>query len=730
MRDWSTLELELLGKRLLEQARLAHQRRVLVLSGEKVWCHQHAQDLIAVTESASVVWVSDIDLPSMEVVAGNKVKTLLGQERDVVVFDAHAGFDPDAFGAVSGIINGGGLLLLLCPPLDAWEALADPAAERIAIWPYEIANISARFIKRLVGILVESKTVTIVRQYHSLPELNGLASEGVGETFADEIFRSQDQQVAVEAIEQMSPASVEATGHRPVVLVSDRGRGKSSALGIAAARLLLATQLPIKIIVTAPRPDAVEAVFAQAQHLLPEALCTSGYLELNHSSIEFHAPDALCIGALDADLVLVDEAAAIPAGMLQQLLQKYSRIVFATTVHGYEGTGRGFAVRFRQILDAQTPGWREVTMHTPIRWADNDSLEQLVFRTLLLDAEAANDERVEFATPANVCIEKLDRDALLADEKTLSQLFGLLVVAHYRTTPNDLRNLLDGPGLAVYVMRINEDVVATALVSAEGGFDPALASEIFEGRRRPRGHLLAQSLQAHIGLRSAAVLKCARIMRIAVHPAVQHRGLGKVLLKYIRQAVKENGADLLGASFGATVELLRFWAQAGMEPVRVGFQRDHASGEHSVMVLAALTESGRAVYGSARERFHRDLPIWLADPLRDLDAPMAEYLLSADSRQGIETKELSRLSEHDLEILHSFAHGLRSYEDSLGPIWRLCLEGLDNPQVSLPAEEKQILNAKVLQRQTWKAVALTCGLSGRAEVLAALRRAVGRLLQR
>jgi tRNA(Met) cytidine acetyltransferase len=47
--------------------------------------------------------------------------------------------------------------------------------------------------------------------------------------------------------------------HRPLVLIAHRGRGKSAALGIAAARL--ARDGLRRILVTAPRSGACESLF-------------------------------------------------------------------------------------------------------------------------------------------------------------------------------------------------------------------------------------------------------------------------------------------------------------------------------------------------------------------------------------------------------------------------------------------------------------------------------------
>jgi tRNA(Met) cytidine acetyltransferase len=49
-----------------------------------------------------------------------------------LVYDAYGGFDPDSFGAAAGALRGGGLLLLLTPPLDRWPDRPDPQAVRIA----------------------------------------------------------------------------------------------------------------------------------------------------------------------------------------------------------------------------------------------------------------------------------------------------------------------------------------------------------------------------------------------------------------------------------------------------------------------------------------------------------------------------------------------------------------------------------------------------------------------
>jgi len=743
-----TPESDIIGlvKGLLSQAEKYRQRRTLVFAGEPSWCRSVATLVANLYELKRVTWVTSETQEDIEAVLARDARKLLGQERGAIVYDAHSGFDPDAFGAVSGVICGGGLMILLCPPLQEWDHVPDPASERIAISPFHFQDISGRFIRRFVSVLNSAMGVCIVEKGMPLPSLS-LADHGsmpsserkpASKMIADDICRTNDQKNAVEAIEHV----VRGHRRRPVVLVSDRGRGKTAALGIAAAKLLSATESgskqsrgSMRIVVTAAHRPAVDTLFLHAQQLLPTAEVHENGLTWKQSCIQYITPDELCASDEVADLVMVDEAAAIPTSILTSLLENHSRIVFATTVHGYEGAGRGFAIRFRQTLDQQTPQWCEVMLKQPVRWAEEDPLERLVFNALLLDAEGADDNDVIGTINEDVVIECLDRDALVDDEQTLSQLFGLLVSAHYQTSPNDLRNLLDGPGVSIYVMksgtREKKHVIATVLVSAEGCFDEELADAIFNGERRPRGHLIPQSLVTHMGIRQAASLRCARVMRIAVHPVLQHQGLGTLFIRYVKNSVERDGFDLLGTSFGATPELLRFWKALDMLPVRVGFRRDIASGEHSVMMLLPLGQEnseGHAVVREAREKFCTDLPHWLSDGLNDMESSMVLELLQGMEYQ-VDGKDKKTLSHSDLQMLEGFVSGARSYEDCSAGLWRFLLSILSSTGDLLQDLERSALVAKVIQKRPWEEVVTLCGCSGRREVIVLLRSGVERLLQ-
>ncbi len=682
-------------------------------------------------------WISDRTLERPHYALASAAG-LLGSETDTLVYDTYGGFDPDGFGAAVGALRGGGLLLLLTPALDEWAERPDPQCARVAIYPFTHDQVSGRFLKRITRVLSDAVGVTIVQQGHPTPALPpgpdaawrdastahpGAAAYNSHQdaqlTIARDC-RTLDQSAAVEAIRH----TARMRARRPLIITSDRGRGKSSALGIAAARLLADTQG--RILVTAPRRSAVDALFQHACRLLPGALAGTNRIDHDGGVLEFRPPDKLCLSPCPADLLLVDEAAGIPAPLLECLLKSYARAVFATTIHGYEGTGRGFEVRFRRTLDRVTPNWRELELQTPIRWAPGDPLEALTARTLLLGATPAPDAELADADPENCRHDRLDRDALQTDEATLSQLFGLLVLAHYQTRPLDLRHLLDGPNIRIHVLRQGIEVAATALVALEGNLAPDISRKVFEGLRRPRGHLLAQTLCAHGGLEEAPRLRYARIVRIAVHPAAQGRGLGRMLLDHIFVASAEEGLDMVGASFGATEELLRFWMHCQFPPAHMGTRRNAASGAYAAIVLRPSSPTGEALQGRAQLLLRTRLPTLLAGPLRDLEPDISTLLLASTATNAGPVSP-----PPDWRELEAFAFAQRPFEAALPPIDGLLRAHLGAALRDRVLDQRQgtSLIAKIFQHRDWSATAGMVGVPGRSQVVALLRAGVGRLIQ-
>lgn len=598
-------------------------RQWLWLEGEPDDARREAQVLWHAHAWQAPLWVGVYEKrerpPREPALSASQARTRLGQEHQLIVFDAaNGGLDPDALGALGGTLMAGGLLVLITP--CDWGSAPDRDYRRMSDYPYAWESLTAHYLARLARLLRADAGVIRwqVGEGVQLPRLPPSAQQQTPPPDADCLTHDQARAVAMLA---------GLKRRRPLVITADRGRGKSAALGIACARLL---DKGIETIwVTAPRPAAVAPLFERLAALCPQSEQSSPH-EVRLASgqrVAFIAPDALSAGVECAELggdgsyLLVDEAAAIPAVLLGRWLQAFPRIAFATTVHGYEGSGRGFALRFRDQLDRYTPQWRELTLNAPVRWREGDPLEATLNRLLLLKAPLP--PRVSDGGTTH----RVTQAALSQDETALNALFGLLVQSHYRTTPADVRQLLDGPATQIRVhgpMHAPQGVVVTR---SEGAFSPELAELVARGERRPQGHLLAQSLAAHGGCRRALTARWHRVTRIAVHPDARRHGSGQALLQDEIASVRAEEVDLFGATFGAEAGLVRFWRQAGFMPVRVGISRDTTTGEFAVMVAKALSPHGETVLAELRQRFQEAFFSLLAFELRELPASVLVQLL-------------------------------------------------------------------------------------------------------
>lgn len=685
-------------------------RRTLVLAGDADWARHSAAALLAEWGGDAPLWIGDGAPPGARSLRADQALRALGEEAGLLVYDAHAGLDPDGLGAVCGTLRGGGALLLLTPPLAQWPCFDDPDKVRLASHPHPPQAVAGRFLARLATVLDEASGVSVVHQGEPL-ELPPPVPAVMISAGADPDCLTPDQAAAVAAIVRV------ARGHRrrPLVLTADRGRGKSAALGIAAARLLAGGLA--HIVVTAPRPGAVAALFTQAARLLPAAERHGNRLVLDGRELGFLAPDELLRQAPPAELVLVDEAAAIPVPLLTRLLACHARMVFATTVHGYEGSGRGFALRFRGELQARTPQWRELVLHAPIRYGADDPLEAWLNRALLLDAEPVAAAVLPDTSADALTVTAVSQSELAADEGLLRQVFGLLVQAHYQTRPRDLRQLLDAPDLTVWLARAGEAVTGVCLVQAEGGLDEPLAAAVAAGGRRPHGHLIPQALAQHNGLAALAGQRTARVMRIAVHPARQRRGIGRRLLAAVAEQARAQGMDWWGASFAADPDSLAFWQAAGCAALRLGLRRDAASGCHSAILVAPLSAVAQGCFAALRARFTDHLAHGLAGPWRLLEPAVAAALLRRD-------RPTAPLDDRDLAELGAFATGRRELAASELALWRLACGRFAQQQglAGDVAADWPLLVRRVLQRWPDAEVVAEAGLAGRRELHQRLRR--------
>ncbi|KAB8309558.1 tRNA(Met) cytidine acetyltransferase [Erwinia endophytica] len=632
-------------------------RQMLVISGEAVWCLQQAEQWMALL-AGDWLWLGNIPYRKPHC-APHAVRTLLGQEFLHAVFDAREGFNADALAALSGTLKAGSWLLLLVPAWQNWPSQPDTDSLR---WSETDSPIpTPNFVHRLQRLMQQDPQVAILRQHFPL-QLPALPP--TSDWQPDD--RSQQQRLLDELI---------ASQPGIFVLIAPRGRGKSALAGLLAARW------PGRILITAPAKASTEVLAKFAGE-----------------AFTFMAPDQLLARSLspclpDIDWLLIDEAAAIPAPLLHKLVRLAPRVLLTTTHQGYEGTGRGFLLKFCASL----PDATVLKLDQPLRWSPHDPLERFVDNALLFtEAEPLSGQAaIDYCFP------------LQADWHTTPQvnegMYQLLASAHYRTSPLDLRRMMDAPGMHFSAALQGETVQGALWLVDEGGLSEMLAQAVWAGLRRPGGNLVAQSLAAHAGWPEAARMRSRRISRIAISPALRRCGMGREMVRQSQE--RAEGLDFLSVSFGYTSSLWRFWQACGFRLVRLGCKPEASSGCYTAMALLPLSAQGQALADRAADRLARDWP-WL------------QRFVAGVSLELPLTRHDDELDEYDWRELAGFAWAHRPFEASIGALGRLV-----NLWQGLP-----LLQGILLNRLTPAALCQQFGLTGRKALLAGWRQEVRQAL--
>ncbi|KAK6023751.1 putative ATPase DUF699 [Ostertagia ostertagi] len=452
-------------------------------------------------------------------------------------------------------------------------------------------------------------------------------------------------------------------------ITAARGRGKSASLGklfsygVHILKILLLSTFSLStlenhsshglalagavafgysnIFVTSPSPENLRTLFEFVMKGfdtdgLPEfqkALVRVNVFREHRQTIQYiHPSDASKLG--QAELLVVDEAAAIPLPLVKELIFGPYIVFLASTINGYEGTGRSLSLKLLQQLRQQAAG----------------SIEQWLNRVLCLNAGNINTRLSCGTPPPSECeLYIVNRDALFsfhkASEAFLQQIMAIYVAAHYKNSPNDLQMLSDAPAHHLFVLMspVKEDqsslpeVLALAQVCLEGNLSKESVSGAMDKGKRAAGDLLPWTISQHFMDRDFPTLCGGRVVRIAVHPDFQSMGYGSRTLELLEEyylghvpsideGVKESvktvkdghtvalleeqiapradlppllmrlterkaeRLDYLGVSFGLTLNLLKFWKKSGFVPVYLRQTPSPLTGEYTCAMLKRLDD--------------------------------------------------------------------------------------------------------------------------------------------
>ncbi|CBH11220.1 hypothetical protein, conserved [Trypanosoma brucei gambiense DAL972] len=552
---------------------------------------------------------------------------ILGQTFGMAVLQDFEAMTPNTLARTIETVKGGGIIVIMFRAMKSLKQLYTIAMDVHSRYRTEaLQDVVPRFNERFLLSLVDCDTSLCVDDDLNVLPITAkmCAVESARTTSYDETLVLQGRQkheADLAALKERLRASnevgplislcqtldqgktilslmqtvVEKSLNTTCVVTAGRGRGKSAALGLATAGAV--AQGYSNIFCTAPSPENLQTFFEFVVRGLQEL----GYKErtdfeaMQSTNVEFskciirinvfreHRQTVQYISPNDAskfaqaELAIIDEAAALPLPIVKQMLGPYL-VFLSSTISGYEGTGRSLSMKLVADMrkhsgstNASVAGddrrlLRELSMSDPIRYGPNDPVEFWLNKLLCLDA-TVRPIAVKSSPHPNSCeLYYVNRDALFSyhplAEQLLQAIVAMLVAAHYKNQPNDLQLMSDAPGHHLFILCPSTvdaksgipDVFCVIHACEEGHVSSeAIKSNLSRGLR-PSGDLIPYTLSQYYLEEGFAKLAGLRIVRIATNPELQRAGYGSRALELLQQYYTGSVSLRPAASAAATGE--------------------------------------------------------------------------------------------------------------------------------------------------------------------------------
>ncbi|KCV71673.1 tRNA(Met) cytidine acetyltransferase [Fonticula alba] len=541
---------------------------------------------------------------------------VLGNTYGMCVLQDFEALTPNILARTIETVEGGGIIVLLLKTMDSLRQLVTMSMDVHSRYRTEAhQDVVARFNERfLLSLSKCSNCMVLDDELNLLPissHLNGLVAvpapdseahrkldpelEALQESLADvqpvgalvKGARTVDQAKAILAFTE---AVSEKTLRTTVSLTAGRGRGKSASLGLAMAAAVAYGYS--NIFVTSPSPENLKTLFefvfkgfdllGYEEHIdydivqstnpdFNKAVVRVNIFREHRQTIQYIQPqDAHVLG--QAELVVIDEAAAIPLPLVRALMGPYL-VFLASTINGYEGTGRSLSLKLLQQLREQSVSakadtaastaqlatsrsLREIKLEEPIRYAAGDPIEKWLNDILCLDCTSVPRLSTGCPHPSECELYFVERDTLFsfhpAAESFLQRLVALYVASHYKNSPNDLQLLSDAPAHNIFVLLAPVDpgsgdlpeILAVVQVALEGAISrESMAHSLARGERLS-GDLIPWTIAQQFQESDFGSMSGARVVRIATHPDYQNMGYGSRALNLLREYYEGKFPDM------------------------------------------------------------------------------------------------------------------------------------------------------------------------------------------
>ncbi|XP_055689999.1 RNA cytidine acetyltransferase isoform X2 [Lutzomyia longipalpis] len=618
--------------------------------------------------------------------------TILGRTYGVCVLQDFEALTPNLLARTVETVEGGGMIILLLKKMSSLKQLYTMSMDVHKRYRTEAhRDVTCRFNERLILSLADcrrcllmnddltvlpfsSKTADVTPvDVACIPKsANDEALAELKESLSDtppagplvKLCKTYDQ---AKAVAQFIDALAEKQLKPPTSLTASRGRGKSAAMGLAISAAIAFGY--VNVYVTSPHPENLITLFEfilkgfdaleYQEHLdytiirstnpdFKKAIIRINITRNTRQTIQYVSPlDSHLVNA--ADLLVIDEAAAIPLPIVKKMLGQYL-VFMASTINGYEGTGRSLSLKLISQLQKDSNAPPPIKLEESIRYRPGDDVENWLTSLLCLDATVVPPLNSGCPPPDSCELYYVDRDALFsyhkAAEAFLQRIVSIYVSSHYKNSPNDIQMMSDAPAHHLFCLLgpitkkdALPEVLVVIQVCLEGEISVATVQDSMARGKKAAGDLIPWIVSEQYNDVNFPKLAGARIVRIATHPNYQGMGYGKRAVKQLKnyyegkfvslsedqeeydeedngiEVVDDEGLlrenitprkkvptllkrlserrpeklDYIGTSYGLTLELLRFWKKFSFVPVYLSQKENDLTGEHSCIMITPLS---------------------------------------------------------------------------------------------------------------------------------------------
>ncbi|XP_060530901.1 RNA cytidine acetyltransferase isoform X2 [Cylas formicarius] len=533
---------------------------------------------------------------------------ILGNTYGMCVLQDFEALTPNLLARTVETVEGGGIIILLLKSVTSLKQLYTMSMDvhqrfRTEAHQNVVCRFNERFLLSLASckrcLVLDDQLAVLPISSHNLhvtpvePSQKATTNESELTELKEQLRDTQPVGSLINCCKTLDQASAllkfveaisEKTLRSTVSLTASRGRGKSAALGLAVAAAVSFGYS--NIFVTSPSPENLNTFFEfvfkgfdalEYQEHLDYGLVQSTNPEFNKSIVRvnifrdhrqtiqyIHPTDAHRLA--QAELLVIDEAAAIPLPYVKKMLGPYL-VFLASTINGYEGTGRSLSLKLLQQLRVQAvPAGtnantvdkkstaaaigrtlHEVTLDESIRYKPGDEVEAWLTKLLCLDSTSVAPILSGCPPPDGCDLYYINRDTLFcyhkASEEFLQRLVALYVASHYKNSPNDLQMMSDAPAHHLFCLlgpvdpnrKTLPEVLVFIQVCLEGEISKGSIEEGFARGKRAAGDLIPWTIGQQYQDVDFPKLAGARIVRIATHPDYQGMGYGARALTLLKQ---------------------------------------------------------------------------------------------------------------------------------------------------------------------------------------------------